>query len=59
MPLSGRGKGLASVFRPLAADVWAYALDLVIKAALQRDVSLIKLSAQPPLMEQIKCLSQL
>lgn len=37
-----RPRGLASLFRHLAADM--YALDLAIKATLQRDESLIKLS---------------
>lgn len=42
----GRRESFASVFQALAADT--YALDLVIKATLQRDVSLIKLSVPPP-----------
>lgn len=46
----GRRESFASVFQALAADT--YALDLVIKATLQRDVSLIKLSVPPlPLFE--------
>lgn len=47
----GQWESLASVFWALAADT--YALNLVIKATLQRDVLLIKLSVPPFEAEQV------
>lgn len=54
MQSGGGGESFAPVFQALAADM--YALDLVIKATLQKDVSLIKLPP-PPTPKQNKCLS--
>lgn len=47
----GQWESFASVFRALAADM--YALDLVIKVTLQRDILLIKLSVSSFEAEQV------